>query len=367
METEPARCIDVLKEMRYGKWRKLPDLQPSDVLKRKEEDMRIRRLRGDPIVMHRDDLRCGPTFPFNSQPSLCDATSSAPCCNDKGWCASGKENCSCDGCVDFSKIVSAELHEYVPSSRCRFKNFTSKEACDFLSRRVSSLTLIGDSLVRHLNNAMMLLLTNDREAGCLSKDLPEIDRTQCSGDMQFVDGGKSICHTKVTSNISKLPERKFCGGKYDFEYSFYAFYNFNFAKSALSKFGENLKRKNSVVAIGVGLHMGLNAKNVIKNYVQPIITLKEQFKSQWPLLVWLTTQAPGSLKPLPFLGTQNAEKIFRFNQDMREFLELHGVAVFDTFNLTLGVSSYDGTHYGFGVNMMKAQLLLNFLEEKLEG
>ena len=371
--TETERCTDVLKQMRYGKWQKRQDLKPSDVLRRKEEDIRIRMLRGLPIVLHRDDLRCGSKFPLNSThsgfnfdlPSLCDPTSSAPCCSDAGWCASGKGQCSCNGCIDFSQIVSAELHEYVPSAKCRFENFTSKEACDLLSRRLSSLTIIGDSLVRHLHNAMTILFTDDRDAGCLAKGLPKSDITLCSGDMQFVDGGKCICHNKTAQKISQLPEGKFCGGKYDFEYSFHEFYSSYHAMFTLNKIRENLNRKNSVVAIGVGLHMALSVNTVINDYVQPIITLKEQFKSQWPLLVWLTTHAPGSLKPLPFLDAQNAEKVFRFNKDMTEFLELHGVAVFDTFNLTLGVNSYDGTHYGFGVNMVKAQLLLNFLEENL--
>ena len=59
------------------------------------------------------------------------------------------------------------------------------------------------------------------------------------------------------------------------------------------------------------------------------------------------------------------DKIIQYNQEMRRFLEPFEVPVFDTFNLTVGVHSYDGTHYGFGVNMMKAQLFLNFLDETL--
>ena len=55
--------------------------------------------------------------------------------------------------------------------------------------------------------------------------------------------------------------------------------------------------------------------------------------------------------------------MIEFNRRMKEYLQPRGVDVFDVFNLTLGLHSYDGTHYGPGVNMMKAQLLLNYLRE----
>ena len=78
----------------------------------------------------------------------------------------------------------------------------------------------------------------------------------------------------------------------------------------------------------------------------------------------MTVHAQGSLKPVAFSKDQNNHAISHYNQKMKEFLKPLGIPVFDVFHLTLGVKSYDGTHFGVGVNMMKAQLLLNFLEEK---
>ena len=135
------------------------------------------------------------------------------------------------------------------------------------------------------------------------------------------------------------------------------------AKLALDKVREHFPKKNSVVAIGVGLHIGLNAEKVFNGYLKPIMQLKERAKSNWPLIVWLTTHAQGSMKPIPYRQSQNNEKISLFNTKMSAFQEPIGVPVFDTFNLTLGVHSYGGTHYGFGVNMIKAQLFMNFLDQ----
>lgn len=366
-------CLHVTKEMRNGKWRLRRDLKPEDDLHRREQDVRIRKLRGLPTKLHREDTRCGNLFVIDapgfgpSIPALCDPRSVAPCCNQKfGQCGSGKEYCLCNRCKDFRNTVMAELNEFVSTSGCEFKNFTSKQACELLSERVSSFTLIGDSLVRHFHNALMILFTDDKETGCLNKDINETHKELCSGDMQFVDGGKATCHGKTAKNIYDLPDGKFCQGKHSFLYSFQEFYSLAHTKLALNQVQANLHKKNSVVAIGVGLHMDLNADKVLKDYLKPILQLKEQAESQWPLIVWLTTHAHGSIKPIAYLQTQGNDRISRFNTDMRAFLEPIGVPVFDTFNLTLGVHSYDGTHYGFGVNMIKAQLFMNFLEETFQ-
>lgn len=356
--------------MRSGRWRERRDLKPEDEFYRREQDIRIKLLRGLPMKLHREDNRCGNKFPLDATafglniPSLCDASSPNPCCNhDLARCGSGNKDCQCERCTDFRNIVSAELNEFVPSSGCEFKNFTSGQACQLLSERVSSVSLIGDSLVRHFHNALMILFTDDKENGCLVKDIDDNHRELCSGDMQFVDAGKATCHGQTAKKASQLPEGKFCQGKYNFEYSFNEFYSMKHAKLALGKVREKLNKTNSVIALGVGLHIGLKADKVFNDYLKPILQLKEQAASQWPLVVWITTHAHGSLKPISFIKSQGNDKITRFNKDMEEFLKPLGIPVFDTFNLTLGVHSYDGTHYGFGVNMMKAQLFMNFLDE----
>ena len=40
---------------------------------------------------------------------------------------------------------------------------------------------------------------------------------------------------------------------------------------------------------------------------------------------------------------------------------------FDTFAIKAGATSFDGMHYGLGVNMLKAQLLLNYIREQMWG
>ena len=48
-----------------------------------------------------------------------------------------------------------------------------------------------------------------------------------------------------------------------------------YAKLALQKVRGKLNATNSVIAIGVGLHMGLNAHKVFNGYIKPILQLKK--------------------------------------------------------------------------------------------
>ena len=193
-------CADVIKEMQNGKWQLRRDLRPEDFQHRMDEDIRMIRLLGLPITLQRDDLRCGNIFPLDAKDfglnisALCDPHSRAPCCNHKsGWCGSGQENCSCNSCTDYRNTVAAELYEFVSSSGCQFKNFTSKQACQLLSERVS--------------------------------------------------------------------------------YTFLEFFDLKFANSALNEVRAHLHKNNSVVAIGVGYHLGLNIGQVLNGYHKPIIQL----------------------------------------------------------------------------------------------
>ena len=57
-----------------------------------------------------------------------------------------------------------------------------------------------------------------------------------------------------------------------------------------------------------------------------------------------------------------ALQVTAYNCAMRRMCGKHGLPFFDTVPVTAGAASFDGLHYGMDVNLLKAQLLLNFLE-----
>jgi hypothetical protein len=78
-------------------------------------------------------------------------------------------------------------------------------------------------------------------------------------------------------------------------------------------------------------------------------------------VVWMPLQSQGSKKPKQFQGEQNNGAITPFNVGVAEAAARAGLEVFDTFNITAGAYSYDGTHFGMTVNVLRAHLLLNII------
>ena len=265
-------CRNVLHLMRNAKWIKRKNATTADEIQQSQTEIKIRERRGMPLNLHRSDLRCGGTPYFLTSPhfgyqlaALCDVNGSAPCCNHVTK-RCGVE-CNCHRCTDFRKEISAELFDWIPLNGCTFTNFTAKEACGIMSNKTSRLVLIGDSLLRHLFNALMILFTNDPERGSLStnrNDGNEHEMGNCQGVMQFVDGGTTSSHTKTLTSIPNENQRTFCGGQHKFDFFFKEYYNVDKAADILATIYRNLNKEKTVIAIGVGLHFDLNAQKKFK-------------------------------------------------------------------------------------------------------
>ena len=370
------KCHNAPNLMRNAKWIKRGNLTSVNEIQQSLIEVQIRKKRGIPTVLHRNDLRCGgkPFFLHSPQfgyqlPALCDVKGSAPCCNHvTKWCGIDRGHCNCDRCTDFRKEISAELFDWIPMlNGCQFTNFTSEEACSLMSDKISRLVLIGDSLVRHLFNALMILFTNDHQRGSLSssRDHPtDNDMAEnCEGAMQFVDGGSPSCHTKTLTSIPLDTQRLFCRGHNKFDFFFKEYYNMDKAPNILATVRQYLNKEKTIIAIGVGLHIDLDTREVQKKIMEPVLEIKKSSGSIWPYILWISVHAHGSLKDTYYNIPSHNDRIERFNLEMEKYLSGFGIPVFDTFNLTRGVRSIDGTHFGMGINMMKAQLFMNFIKE----
>ena len=85
--------------------------------------------------------------------------------------------------------------------------------------------------------------------------------------------------------------------------------------------------------------------------------------ARWPKMVWVNTHAPGLLKS-PLFPAQSFEGVRFYNAEMAHLLEPRGIPVLDSFNMTAPLHSVDGTHYGYGANMLKVNFLLNWVAER---
>ena len=93
---------------------------------------------------------------------------------------------------------------------------------------------------------------------------------------------------------------------------------------------------------------------------------KLKSKSKWPKLLWINTHAPGQLKSPKFIH-QTAAGVKDYNDRIKWYLDQYDIPVMETFNMTDGLHAVDGTHYGFGANMLKVQFLLHWIKEQIEN
>ena len=126
----------------------------------------------------------------------------------------------------------------------------------------------------------------------------------------------------------------------------------------------------SFVFLGTGVHDNFKVNETKGQILQPTLSkLRAHHRnrnSTWnnsrPRILWASTHAPGLLKT-PRIPEQSAESVQRFNQEMYDFLRDFDVPVFDTYNMTDGCMSFDGAHYGVGVNKMKVRILFQYWTE----
>ncbi|XP_066935854.1 uncharacterized protein [Clytia hemisphaerica] len=338
-------------------------------------NMQLRMRKGWPAQLYHGDLRCGTMYPLprlvrkqNTQIfmsdiiSQCNSYSQAPCCrNDIGWCGEGEFFCRCETCLNYRNIIQTELYDWKHKLKCIKPKLVKKETCDFLANQFTSVTFIGDSLVRHVFSSLLIQLTEDPQTGALKPNLHQTEKQYCSDENQFVD---SACHSKLSIDwheVNAHPE--YCNTSISKPKVFFIqAYASHLGGMAYEKVNKILSEQRPLILIGIGIHDNFNHDKVIDEYLAPLIQLRnERIGYSNPVIVWLNTHAAGLLKPIGYQKTQGNERILKFNSVLYDYCRRNSIFVFDTFNMTKGVHSFDGTHYGKTLNQLKVEILLNSL------
>lgn len=372
------QCCNPLLCSLEGEWHLRPTVRSRDVIAIEHINMELRFKKGWPTNLYHGNLRCGTKHPlprvlriFNNKkvyaadvPSQCKYFSQSPCCReDIGWCGRGPTFCNCKTCTNYNKLRYAELLTWIPKNNCKLKKLDSNDTCWFLGNKFSSVTFIGDSLVRHTFSALLIHLTGDRAYGALKPSQSKQALEYCKAESQFVD---AACHTKLATKWEEIKiNKKYCSSmNRKVKLSFVQAFSTNHTPLAIAAIKEALREYRPLLLLGIGIHEQFNVSKVINFYIRPIIRVINMYRNLSPEIIWFNTHAAGQLKPLVFQRTQGNKNILYFNQHMREFCRRNNIKVFDTYNITHDVHSFDGTHYGSELNMLKVELLLSGLSLK---
>lgn len=370
-----SRCCNALFCSTEGKWILRSNITAKDFDEVLESNKELRSRKGWPEDLFRNDSKCGKKYPFSrlirrnstslSYPDIssqCNPLNNLTCCNEnKGLCGKGPRFCDCNGCIDYTRYLNAELSQWQSDLQCPLYEPTSYGSCSFLATKFTSVTFIGDSLVRHVFSAFLMLLTGDLKYGALKHRLKQTNREYCKGENQFVD---SSCHVKLATKWFDIKENpSYCNHTEDkVKISFVQAYSTRHKNLAIDTIEKALKEKRPLIFVGIGIHDNFNSTKVIKDFLKPILGIRFPYKTSNPIFVWLNTHAAGPLKPIEFQETQGNKKIIKFNKILKQYCSINSLLIFDAFNITKGLHSFDGTHYGSVLNLFKVTLLLDGLK-----
>lgn len=228
--------------------------------------------------------------------------------------------------------------------------------------------------MRKLYRAFLLTITSDTNYGSMVKSFTDELKRLCVGRDQFY---WKQCRSIGQSLHALINTSSICGnGRPPFEAFSYTYYNNDGSKNFLNLVKTLTGKSGSFLLLGVGLHMDCDPQSVINNYFAPAVNYKEDYYSrikaenttnillrdQWPRMIFLPPDTPGLLKPLLYSSIQGRERCRKYSDQMKQYCDQHEIPVLNFQSLTENTVSYDGTHYGIGVNLMKVQILINYIE-----
>ena len=167
--------------------------------------------------------------------------------------------------------------------------------------------------------------------------------------------------TEKTCRLWLNTNFKACNGTVQLQYL--AYHLIKHAQKISQAVLELGNRSKTMVVLSGGVHNGLQAEAVRDKVMLPLLSNMTSLNLTWPKLLWAGIHQWGLLKNDRVYRTESVARVKIFNKQMETFLGQFGVPFFDTFNLTGSVMSFDGTHFGLGVNKVKALIFLNYLLE----
>ena len=200
-----------------------------------------------------------------------------------------------------------------------------------------------------------MFLTDNYFDGSLPVNITELEKQMCRGESQITNKKCSV--EIVAQNVEELPEFSVCSNvKSKMKVEIVQDYHTTLIPKVSEKIDKLFEKENSFIISGVGLHYQLDFNIVKKEYLEKIWSKLKASKNGWPKLIWISVHGiHGFLR----LATRFAnQRIVTFNKKVEKYWAERNVAVVDTYEISKRIKSYDGRHYGFGLNKLKIQLIL---------
>lgn len=274
--------------------------------------------------------------------------------------------------IDFSDFVWPELSTFDISqeSNCDIDLQNSEQTCQILQNNkagIRNIYFVGDSLTLNYYIGFMSHIMNDYEYGPtdpkLKKKIINLNNENdvnvdghCNGYQEMLyrrTDCKALPSSTLLSNYN-------CAGT---TINFIDIRNKTDIYKVEDKISD-LKSTNqldsSIFVINAGTHEKFRFDMVIQTIMDRVLETQIPKKN----LLWISQVRPSFNVPLKYNRKQNAwTRMKEFYRKMKKWTEKNDVNLLDLHPISANAFSPDGTHYSMGVQLMKSQLLLRYLEE----
>jgi hypothetical protein len=245
---------------------------------------------------------------------------------------------------------------------CRVRWYSSSEACDLLAR-AGNLVIQGDSLARHLTQALVTILVGDYAGATnLRQDKRNKGYHACLCLEAYNDG-----HLASFPGSFRSVKNKYCREHSIASFPFRSRKGKRLYCPAWRTSHLNSDRSPSgIVYVSGGLHYpNLNATTVEALFGHDVrLNVPHGAHANYARICGLM-HAPGRNKPVKYLTSHGLVATAAFNAMVED--ACRGDHLFNPFSVTREATSIDGQHYAGGPNILLAQLLLNHVEAIVRG
>ncbi|KAI1408543.1 hypothetical protein F5Y13DRAFT_107886 [Hypoxylon sp. FL1857] len=266
---------------------------------------------------------------------------------------------------------------YMPRG-CDMQWFSTMEACEILGR-YNQVILVGDSMLRHVIGALNILVREDLGYGGVTDwNFSEDEKRQCFCNNQFdvrdcsIQGIFSTADVVKHDPLSLMCPRLIPEWNTDLRIEQIVRYPIpDEERQRLVKAIDSNPSQRKAFILGHGLWSDLEVGRTLNwlDLVLDVIELKTGARTRLrgrsprrnlPVLL-LTPNAAGDKKPDEWIVSQGNKALVQFEHAMAIHAAKRRIDHLGTWNMSIQATLYDGVHMDMRGNLLKAMMVLNWL------
>lgn len=260
---------------------------------------------------------------------------------------------------------------YMPRD-CDMRWFTTEESCAILER-FDRVSIVGDSMMRQMLGGLYVLLRKDLGYGGVTQwNFNDQEKADCFCNAQVNVKSCSLQTIYATRDILKWDPNSFACDPNKVNVFINLQVRYPQPDEEIKRYGEDLDGvtpgEKVAFVYGHGLWNDLDVQATL-NYLdraETVVKAKfpdyEKNTKQFPRL-FITPNAAGPKKSDAFILTQGNKPLMLFETSMYDVLPERGYDVLGTWNMSIQSISLDGVHCDIKGNLIKAMMMLNWLDK----